>query len=191
MRRTQAMLIFLALLAAPAGAGPISIGIGAGASEADLGKLRNYVDDLDDKSTARKAFIAYRPLHHVAIEAFYLDIGKYSARVDADSIKADTDGFGLALLAYLPIGQTVDLFLRAGAWRWDIVSTETFDGATEKFRKHGTSPAYGIGLHLVSPTNSAAAVRLECERFRDVGKDFGAFDGADVDVLSFSIVYNF
>lgn len=185
LARATALGSLLLLFAGPAAA-QVYLGFGFGQGRADFDTLGNTLDD-DRETTALKFFTGYR-LGFLAVEAFYADLRSYSATIQTGvgtiSGSAEADGVGAALLLALPIGERTDLILKGGGFRWDVVSSSD--------RESDIGPMYGIGLHLSGP-NPSVALRLEYERFKDVGA--GAFpgtdDGIDIDLMTLGLIYNF
>lgn len=187
LARAAALASLLLLLAGPAAAQEVYLGFGFGQGRADFDTLGNTLDD-ERESTAIKLFTGYRLARFLAIEAFYADLRSYSATVQTGvgpiSGSIDADGFGAAVLLSVPLGDRTDLVLKGGGFRWDAVTS--FD------RENDVGPMYGIGLYLTGPSPSAA-VRLEYERFKDVGAEAfpGTEDGIDIDLMTLGLVYNF
>lgn len=187
LARAAGWASLLLLLAGPAMAQDVYLGFGFGQGRADFDPLGDTIDD-DRESTAIKVFTGYRLAPFLAVEAFFADLRSYSATVQTGlgtiSGEAEVDGFGTALLLSLPLGDRTDLFAKGGAFRWDVASS--FD------REHDVGPMYGIGLHIRGP-NPSASVRLEYERFKDVGAGTfpGTNDGIDIDLVTLGLIYTF
>lgn len=185
--RAAALASLLLLLAGPAAAQEVYLGFGFGQGRADFDTLGNTLDD-DRETTALKFFSGYRLARFLAVEAFYADLRSYSATVQTGtgpiSSSVEADGFGAALLLSLPIGERTDLVVKGGGFRWDAVTG--FD------RESDVGPMYGIGLYLTGPSPSAS-LRLEYERFKDVGAEVfpGTDDGIDIDLMTLGLIYNF
>ncbi|HEX7043373.1 MAG TPA: outer membrane beta-barrel protein [Burkholderiales bacterium] len=188
--RAIAAAAFLAL-AAPSAHADFYIGVGGGRSTADFGDLAASVDSLDDESGAVTLFAGWRPFRWIALEAFYLGVQDYTARLGTDETRADARGVGAAALLFVPLGNKVSLYAKGGAWQWDAKS-RTFAAGTlvSEERGNDVSSIYGGGLLIVG-RRETAAVRIGYERAKDVGKEVAGFEGADIDIVSFSIIYNF
>jgi hypothetical protein len=182
-----AALASLLLVAWPAAAQDVYLGFGFGQARADFDTLGDTLAD-DRESTAIKLFAGYRLTRLLALEAFYADLRQYSATVQTGtgtlSTSAEADGFGAAVTLGLPLGEKAELYAKGGVFRWDLVSSTA--------RENDVGPMFGLGLHLWGPAPSAS-VRIEYERFKDVGAEAfaGTNDGIDIDLLTLGIIYNF
>ena len=175
----------LLLLAGPVYAQGAYVGIGAGSSGVDTDPLLAAASK-DDKSSILKFLAGYRPFRLLAVEAFFVDLGNYSA-TGAVTRRAAVEGPGVALLVFLPIAQTADLLLKGGSFRWDM---EIVDTAAGTARDHDIGAMYGVGLHLTGP-GGTAALRIEYERFDKVGDEVSGIEGLDFNTVTISIIYNF
>lgn len=72
-------------------------------------------DEFDDDNDAGKLFIGGQFHQAFAIEAGYIDFGKFGGNVAS----ADIDGFSLALKAGIPLGHWVTLYGQGGQLWWD------------------------------------------------------------------------
>lgn len=160
------------------------VGVGAGKNKADF----NELSALADENELVKVFGGFRLLWIFAVEAFYVDLGRHWATTGPLHTRTDTYGYGAALLVSLPITRKTRLFAKGGEWRWNVRAFTPEMGLTE--RSHDVDPVIGGGLHFEGE-NPAASVRLEFERFLDVGTGMTEFKGADFDTVSFSIMYSF
>lgn len=184
--RAAALASLLLLLAGPAAAGEVYLGVGYGQGRADFDTLGDTLAD-DREATGLEFFTGYR-LGFLAVEAFYADLGNYSATVQTGAgtvaATADVDGYGAALMLFVPLGEKTELFAKGGVFRWDVDSNVG--------RDHDADPMYGLGLYLrgMGPN---AALRIQYERFKDAGAGAfaGSTEGIDIDLLTVGIIYNF
>lgn len=214
-----ANLVFVALVAAPfpaacadwyVGASVGQSRIDASASEIEQAFL---IDDdfvasgttLDKTDTGWKAYVGYRFLPVLAIEAGYADLGEATFSttiVDApppfDAMTpfglegtATADGPQASVLLDVPLFGPFSVFARAGAMRWTAEFSEFIPdtGTTRVARSEAEIDAlYGAGFQLKF---SALAARLEWERVENVGEGIGGREGRDVDFVSAGVVFSF
>lgn len=176
---------------------------------------RNVRTDFDDKDTAWKAFGGVRLNSVVGIEASYVDLGKHSMRTTllggdpplpaAVTINRKVTGYGVDLVGTAPLGfQRFSVFGKVGAFRSRLEADASLEGNIEfsggsgersrSTSRRETSFHYGIGADIGLARN--LAVRIELERFEDLGKAFvvggeGTTGEADTDVLSVGVVFRF
>lgn len=74
-----------------------------------------------DDSTALRFFGGYRFSDHFGLEVAYLDLGSFDANGSGTSLSgsAEADGFQLAVLGVVPIGERFAVEARAGMFFWD------------------------------------------------------------------------
>ena len=124
------------------------------------------------------------------IEAFYADLGEFTAKgtvlgVPASAIDAEIDGFGISAVGTWPIDDKFSVFGKVGVFIWDLDVSGTLGGAPigSIADDDGSDLTYGIGAHY--SFNETFAIRVEWERFDDIGDDI------DGDFLSAGIVLSF
>lgn len=100
--------------------------------------------DVDSDDTAWKAFLGWRPLGFLAVEAGYRDFGSANDSSASGTSGADINAFDASLLGILPVGP-IDVFARAGLVAWD--AEVTLNGSTfEKTDYDSEDLIYGAGL---------------------------------------------
>ncbi|MDW7748882.1 outer membrane beta-barrel protein [Halomonas sp.] len=208
MKRLIATAALAGLVASPAFAqsyqynpveGPY-LGAGIGHASLDNDSL-DQLDDAgystDDSDTGYKLFAGYQFNPNFAVEASYLDFGEFTAdaaitdgvNVASESVKAEAEGFGFALVGKLPIQNGFSVHGKLGmiAWDGDAYDTVKVNGQTfidTKLSADGTDPFYGIGAEYEI---DRIMMRAEYERYdlSDSGEDF------EIDLFSASIGYRF
>lgn len=172
--------------------------------------------DFDAKDSAWKAFFGLRLNPVVALELAYADLGRHRThttmlggqprRPAAISIERRISGYGVDLVATPPLGWTnLSLFGRIGAFRSRLEATANLDGnivftggdADERERtttRQETVLKTGLGGEWWFRPN--AALRLEWERYHEVGKPFvvggsGTTGEADTDVVALGVLMRF
>lgn len=194
------------------------VGASAGQSriDASTGEIESgfLIDDaftasgttLDKSDTGWKAYAGWRFNRFLAAEAGYADLGKASfdtAIVAAPAgtvpappfalhATAEARGVFLSALAHWPFAERFSAFAKAGVFRSEAEFTETIasTGVTRVNRtERHTDANFGAGLQWqVLP---AVAVRVEWERFKDIGRGIGGREGRDVDFASAGVLVSF
>lgn len=165
-------------LAGPAAAEGWYMGGSIGQTEVDG-------DFVDDSDTGFKIFGGHE-YKGFAIEFGYVDFGKvsesgfgFSASFEATALFATVNGV-------FPVGKQkrIHLIPKAGLARWDADADVFISGfGTFSDSDDGFDPLIGLGASF--DVGERLAVRVEWERFMDVGDD------ADVDMLSAGVTYKF
>lgn len=220
------LLLALVSLAAPAMAQPSFYGgasVGQARTSGDLVRNRESTilfaqdlrTDFDDTDTAWKAFGGVRLNSVFGFEASYVELGRQRMNTTLAGgdpplpagilINRKITGYGLDMVGTAPLGfQRFSLFGKVGVFHSRIKADATLDGniefgvgTGERFRRvtrRETSMHFGVGTDVGLARN--LAVRVEYERFANVGKPF-AIDGegttgeADTDLLSVGVVMRF
>jgi len=154
------------------------IGAGAGITTVDV------CDDIsfpgvtcDDEDTGLKIFGGFKANENFAIEALWADLGEVSATGPGGTASISVDGFGIAAVGIIPLGERFGIFGKVGAFMWDASG----GGAASGVGDDGTDLMFGAGVSW-NLTNHFG-LRAEWERF-DI-------DGDDVDFLSVGAQFNF
>jgi OOP family OmpA-OmpF porin len=192
----------LAGMSAPAQAqelyGGISFGNGRVTDFTLCDELLDFVLDSgsncssDDSTTSWKLFFGNRFNPNAAVEFGYVDLGTASVSgsgslggipviVDGDW---SASGLAVSLVGRLPMGDGFGVTGRIGMFLWGV----DLDGVGGTESASGTSLNYGIGFQY--DFLRATGLRLEWERFTDVGDDIKTGQ-SDVDLLTAGIVFRF
>lgn len=151
----------------------------------------NFVGSCDSTDTGWKIFGGYQFTPNFEAEAFYADLGDTSANGTIQGLPAtanvEIDGFGISAIGIFPIGDKFDVLGKLGFLRWDIKSSATVGSNSASLEANGTDIMFGIGARY--SFSERFAIRVEWERFNDVGDD--NIGESDVDLLSAGIVWSF
>jgi OOP family OmpA-OmpF porin len=182
--------------------------------ESTITLASNISTAFDDKDTAWKGFVGWQATPWLAVELGYADLGRHSTDTtflggDAPApaeviIKREIKGFGLDVVLSAPVWHAVSIFGRAGIFRAELDASaqlagnvaftngngETFRTTTQK----ENVTHFGVGVE--APIAPNTGVRLEWERYLDVGKKFaigasGTTGEADTDTVTLGVVYRF
>lgn len=161
---------------------------------------------LDETDTGWKAYLGYRFNRFFALEGGYADLGEatfdttiVTAPPPYDTLTpfpiratATANGVMFSGVLRLPLTERFSLLAKAGVFRWQAEFTERISG-TGITRVNRTEremdPAYGVGAEL--GLTDTLRLRVEAERFKDVGKGIGGREGRDIDYYSAGIVLGF
>jgi OOP family OmpA-OmpF porin len=166
-------------------------GVGFGQSKVDIECDLDITCSSDDTDTGWKLFAGNQFSPNAAVEFGYVDLGQMKASgtdsfLGITSVDLESTGFNLALVGFLPVGNTVNLMGKVGFFRWDLdinASSSVFGSGSAS--DSGTDLMFGLGASF--DIGKTTAVRIEWEQFTDVGD----IDGGDVDLLSASLVFRF
>ena len=168
MRRLL-LILALALGASAARADNGFFYVGAGISKDRLSDIVNAGTNFADiDSTSWKAFLGFRPVSVVAVEADYLDLGSQTSSFVNTSTHSDAKAFAGYAVGFLPIPLPfLDIFGKAGLARWKLNGSALSPLAPPtSFSNSGTEFAWGLGTQ-VHVGNIGG--RLEYENFRIPG----------------------
>ena len=177
------------------------VGVGAGQTEGkDVGCGGGYAPvfadttcSADNKDTGLKVFAGFQLNPNAALEFGWVDLGEATIK-GTDSFFGTTnatwkaDGLYVAGIGSIPVGSAASFFGKIGLFRWkaDLKIDTDFGFASDD--DSGTDLLFGIGASF--NLGSSAALRLEWERFSDVG-DSSSVGQSDVDMLSASLLFRF
>lgn len=182
------------------GMGRSSIGIDTARLDANaLGAgFATSATTADRRDGAWKIFGGYQYNRHLAVEVGYSDLGTFSTRTvttgPAGTVGTDTRGnaWSLDAVGMLPLSERFALFARLGVHRWELDGrAPAIVGAaasTVGARATGTDWKYGLGARL--DMTKAMSLRVEWERFKDVGNAATTGRG-DIDVWTLGVQYRF
>ncbi len=171
---------------------------------------------FDDKDSGFRVFGGYRFLPWLALELNYADIGQSRLRTDVQTIDAPFNagavvldrkisGFGADLVLSAPLGNRASIHGRVGAVQSRLEAEARLSGfinftsgnTADRQRTttvNETVTRFGVGgEYMFTPR---AGIRVEWERWLDVGKKFeiggqGTTGEADTDFYSVGLVYRF
>jgi OmpA-OmpF porin, OOP family len=150
-------------------------------------KVRNFCSEAaaagftacDEKDTAWKLSAGYNFTRNFAVEAGYLNWGKYTVGTAAGTGTVKPKGFELLGVATFPVYQNLSAYGKLGFVRWDADFSVAVGGTTFATDDKGTDLTFGLGMSYDFTNNLAA--RLEWQRYTDLV----------VDMVSLGVVYKF
>jgi opacity protein-like surface antigen len=162
---------------------------------------------VNDDATTWQAIVGYRILPYLAVEGSWLDLagatykGEGVARFGASTAvlpvttrgEWNASGFPLTALGILPIGDTWEVFLRAGVFIGNVdmkLKVETQDGAQQGHDNTSQSSTQfigGAGVNANFLDNWTA--RFEWEAMPSIGND--KTGSANWNQLALSVLYKF
>jgi len=156
--------------------------------------VASSVTSADDSDTGWKVFLGYRANKNFAFEAGYVDLGEatiVTTTTGPDAIfggRAEVNGYFGDVLGIMPVDPSLDLFLKAGIYRWqmewDVAAATGGSVFLASGKENGTNIKLGLGASY--RIGDSISIRAEYERYRDVGdKDVTGKD--DVDFFSVGI----
>lgn len=162
-----------------------------------------WPESADHEATAWGAFAGYRIFRYMAVEAAYLNLGtlERTQRINLFPSGAfidtrhtlETSGPAGSVLGILPLGERWALFARAGVLFADMEldskpiggSVPVIDGS-DSITFGSDSLLWGAGAQF--NWGEHWSVRLDFQRFENVGEDSGAGE-ADIDLLSLGVLF--
>ena len=171
--------------------------------------------DFDSKDNAWKVFGGFRFSDMLAVEINYANLGRHhmtTSFVGGDpvlpgsiAIGRKISGFGADAVLFAPLGERFAVFGRVGAFRSKLEADAVLDGSVvftngapgdrrRSVKQDETVVKFGVGGDWWFAPN--AALRLEWERYHNIGKAFavggsGTTGEADTDVLSLGVLMRF
>ena len=171
--------------------------------------------DFDSHDNAWKVFGGLRFSDMLAVEINYANLGRHhltTGFVGGDpalpgsiNIGRKISGFGADAVLSAPLGERFAVFGRVGAFRSKLEADAALDGSVvftngapgdrqRSVTQNETVVKFGIGGDWWFTRN--AALRLEWERYHDIGKAFaiggtGTTGEADTDVVSLGVMMRF
>ncbi len=159
LRRSMMTALLLLVGCTAAFAGPFYVGASVGKENLKSGDLGA---SFDASATAYKAFAGYRFLKLFGIEGGYVDFGSPNDTTAGIDLKIDSTAWDLFAVGVLPLGEHVELFGKAGYFRWDR-NARLSGVVTGSSSATGHDPVYGVGAAF--KLGRLLAIRLEYERF--------------------------
>jgi len=138
------------------------IGVGVGYNTIDAG---DGDVTIDGETTGYRLFGGYRfaqiPLPFnidLGVEVGYVDLGEINDFTFGSDLIVELTGFFATSIVYLPISRHLDVFGKAGVYRWD--GTVTADN-TEIADESGTDLSLGLGIAWQTGTSFGAQLAVE------------------------------
>lgn len=165
--------------------------------------IQSSTSTLDKSDIGFGAVLGYRLAPFFGTEIAYYRLGKekYNANLTGTvsgipntpiqaSFVSKTTGVGLSGLAFLPVKQNWELFARGGVLlaNTDLDTAVTAQGTTNAFSSSDDSSDFFVGLGASYYYNEQWDVRVEYQRFLDVGnKDTGE---VNIDLVGLQVLYS-
>jgi opacity protein-like surface antigen len=157
-----------------------------------------WIPGDDDEATAWNLLAGYRFFRFAAVELSYSNLGtlhEYQpsrtllSTIVLPEVRSEMESAGatLSVLGILPITEQWNVFLRAGGLFVDQDVTRT-SGGGPKFSESYDSESWLYGIGTQVDFGSHWTVRLDFQRYDDVGKGNGIGE-ADVDVLALGVLF--
>ncbi len=166
------------------------------AAEAVAAGLTVLDTSEDDSDSGYKIFAGYRLNSYFALEAAYVDLGEFTAFVDAREggaarpiyIEGSADGLTIAAVGRLAVNDQVSCLGKLGVFDHETELSAGGFGLSGIFftdirDESDIDTFFGIGLDF--KTSEQVSIRLEWERFDDLGDEF------DIDLISLGISHHF
>jgi hypothetical protein len=153
---------------------------------ASYGETRVNDSDFNGNNPTAKIFLGGKFNPYIGVEGAVNEYGKTGHPGYSSKLKGNT----LALVGYLPLSDTFELFIKGGRlwWHDDVTVLNTFDGSAS-----GNDNFYGVGGNF--NFTKTVSLRVEMERYNvDVrnGQVGLNVDGSShVDVASVGVLFNF
>ena len=158
----------------------------------------SWPPDADHEAGAWGVVAGYRIFRYAAVELTYLDLGSlerterlvlgFPPITSSVEIRNElaTSGPAASALGILPISDYWEVYARAGVLFADMEATSSIMGSSSSITFGSDSLLWGAGTQF----NWGAhwSVRLDFQRFENVGEDNGAGE-ADIDLLSLGVMF--
>ena len=180
--------------------GQTRVDIDEAANAADLAALgfTHTSIDTDESDTGFKIYVGNRFHRNFAGELSFHQLGEASLSTTITNVGPLTDvkstiewdlGFSLTGVAIAPLGDRFSLFGKGGFYWADTKATTDIEGiGSESESDSNTGLIAGFGAMYDASRN--IAVRVEWERFFDVGGDHTGGEG-DIDFISAGVLFRF
>lgn len=157
---------------------------------------------LDDSDLAFTAALGYRIGPFFGVEAAYYRLGKekYRGTITADdgtgpapfqtNLDIRTTGLGVSALAFLPIKQNYEVYVRGGLLlaNTDFNVSQSYQGQTQGGSSSSDSSDFFVGGGFSYYYQDSLEFRLEYQKFLNVGNsDSGE---VDIDTIGLQIMYS-
>ena len=182
------------------GQSKVKFDTGGLASDLAAGGINTTGFTTDESDTGWKIFGGYKINRNFAVEAAYLDLGKFTAKTTATTVFFTPitptpltltvkvkEIWNIAAVGILPVGNQFSLFGKLGGYR---AKAELVASAVSTASNSDTNTDLSFGLGVSYDFARDFGVRAEWERFRKVG-DRDTTGQGDVDFLSLGVVYRF
>jgi OOP family OmpA-OmpF porin len=206
MKHRIAIFVALCAFIAPAfAAEPYVVGmLGIAKVDLDQGSVdavlraagaTNLRSSVNDTPSAVKIGLGFKLTPKLAAELSYVSAGDFTYQATftqgSADVKVSATGYGVSLLGFAPLDETVSLYARLGLFSFTVDSRATIRAAgvaSASFSGNSLSPEFGAGVEIsLTPTS---AIRAEYDFFSKVG-DQDTTGKSDVSVLSVGFLLRF
>ena len=170
------------------------IGASAGTSYGrDVCDDLTTIGDCGDSDTGFKVYGGYQFTPVWGVEAFYTDLGEFTATdyslgiLNSINVSASADGIGTVATASWPIGDNFAIFSKLGFLYWSVDSSASMGAQSASISDDGLALAAGLGLRYSLTENFG--VRADWDWY-SVGDESTTGD-SDVDLFSAGIFVSF
>ena len=177
---------------------------GGSATEGALARDANLTADgsagvasrFDDKDLGYKLQFGYSFNQNFAVEGGYVDFGQQNYRVNFSSGdghgKIGADCLDVAALGIVPVDGPFSVFGKVGVIDakvdYHLAGADAGGSFADSHEKIKLSPDFGVGA--MYSLNDVAALRMEVERFADLGKKSTTGE-SNVDLMTLGVSYRF
>lgn len=150
---------------------PVYLGASAGSSSSD--SFCGSDPNCHDSDIGWKVFAGYDLSERMAIEVGYNSLGE----MKTDKKTTEVSGYEVAAVGKMPLNNNINLFGKAGMFRWDA---ENNDG-----KRSASDVMFGGGVNYRLSKN--ISVRAEWERFNNIETESN--DTSDLDIISAGLTF--
>lgn len=156
--------------------GTIYLGASVGATE-----LQESCDTAHcvEGDQAWKLYAGYQMNHELSLEGGYVHLGQFQQ--DANQM-SEIKGIEASLVAHMPVHEQIDLFAKAGVFKWESDIVHFHD----KYHRDDLDPMLGVGVdyHLSDNVN----LRGEWDSYRSIALDENG-TSSDISLLSAGLTF--
>jgi OOP family OmpA-OmpF porin len=168
----------------------------AGSAGLTIDGAAGLPSNFDNTDTGYKLQLGYSINSNLAVEGGYVNLGEQNYRVNFTTgegrARVDDRGWNLDAVGILPVDGAFSVFGKVGVIdakvNYHLAGEDAGGAIVDSREKYKWSPNFGVGAAYA--INDAAAVRLELERFADLGKQSTTGE-QNVDLASLGISYRF
>lgn len=152
--------------------------------------------DFKNNNLGYKLQLGYQVNPNFAVEGGYVDLGQQNYHVAYDTgdakAKVRSRGLNVDTLGILPVNSEFSVFGKLGVidakTRYHIDGSDDDGEFADSREKYRWSPNFGVGANYA--VNDETSLRLELERFEDIGSKSTTGE-QNVDLVSLGVSYRF
>jgi OOP family OmpA-OmpF porin len=141
----------------------------------------------DDSDTGFRILGGYQITPLIAAEVAYTDLGELSARGPGGTASVEVSAFEIVAVGTLPMADRFSLYGKAGIYRGEVDARIDTVLLTDSASESNTDLTVGAGVRF--DFSRQASVRLEWQRYPDVGGDETGED--NIDFFSVGLLFRF